>query len=353
MRIARSFVVAVVIALLCATVPAFGHEEHALHGLTVLDSVEPEIEGIDVRIVHLDAPALVVTNDTEDPITILGSKGEPFLEIGPDGVRANVESPDTYLSIAPRREIVPLDVKATDPPRWALFTEERSWTWFDPRLRFEQGRTSWEVLAEHGGRSITIEGSFESLQGHGHFVTEMESPDIEGLDLRLTQGPIPAVFVRNDTGEEMEIPGDADEPFLRIGPGGVMANLRSPTYYTSGANTIAQVPDTADAGASPKWKKVSSHPVWAWLERRAAVPAEMYQRDALGTERRTVLEWTADYRLGGEPLPIQGNVDWIPPAQSTDDGDGSVPWVLAAAVGVLGLLAAAALLRKRPPARSA
>ena len=336
-------------ALMTVAAPAVAHEEHALHGLTVIDNVDPAIEGIEVRIVHLDAPALVVTNDTDEVLTVLGAKGEPFLEIGPEGVRANVESPTTYLSVAPRRQIVPPDVNPSAPPRWAVFSEERTWTWFDPRLLFSPGTSSWEVPAMVGGRSMTVEGSFEPLQGHGHFITEMDSPDVEGLDLRLTQGPIPAVFARNESGEVLSVPGDADEPFLRIGPEGVLANLRSPTYYTSGGSSIAKVPETADAGAAPRWKKVSPHPVWAWLERRAALPAELYQRDALGTDRRTVLEWTTQYHLGGEPLPVTGHVEWVPPvAASGTDVTSDTPWGLVAAAAGAAIAAAALLFRRRP-----
>ena len=340
---------ALTIALLAAA-PVSAHEEHALHELTVIDSVSPNIEGIEVRVVHLDAPALVVRNDTDEVLTILGEKGEPFLQIGPTGVRANAESPTTYRSAAPNREVVPPDVKASARPSWVVFSEEASWTWFDPRLRFSKGKTSWEVPFMLGGQPIMATGGFETLQGHGHFITEMESPEIEGLDLRLTQGAIPAVFVRNDTGEVLTVPGDADEPFLQIGPDGVLANLRSPTYYTSGSTAILKVPPIADASAEPRWEKVSRIPVWAWLERRAAVPAELYQREQLGNERRTILEWTSEYTLGGEPLSVTGHVDWVPPSASGVDLEkkSDTPWLLIAAVAVTALAAAGALLVKRP-----
>lgn len=333
------------------SVPAVAHEEHALHALTVIDSVVPATEGVEVRVVHLDAPALVVRNHTDEVLTVVGQKGEPFLQIGPRGVRANAESPTTYVSTAPRREIVPPGVDASARPRWVVFSEGSSWTWFDPRLRYARERTSWEVPFTLSGRSITASGSFEPLEGHGHFVTEMTSPDVEGLELRLTQGPIPAVFVRNETDEVLSVAGDDGEPFLRIGPGGVSANVRSPTYYTSGATAILKVPGSADASARPRWRNVSPRPTWAWLERRAAVPAELYMRDRLGTERRSVLEWTTEYTLGREPLPVTGTVDWVPPRASERAQRGSdPPWFLIVLVALAGAVAAAALLFRRPRA---
>ena len=350
MRLGKATAAAAVLALALVT-PATAHEESALHALTVIDSVSPNVEGIEVRMVHLDAPALVVRNDTDEVLTVLGEKGEPFLQISRDGVRANSESPTTYVSSAPRREVVPPDVKASADPKWVVFSEDASWTWFDPRLRFSSKRTSWEVPLMLGGQPIMVSGGFETLQGHGHFVTEMTPPTVDGLTMRLTQGLIPAVYVRNDTGETLTVPGDAGEPFLRIGPKGVTANLRSPTYYTSGSTAILKVPAMADAAAPPRWEKVSPYPVWAWLERRAAVPAELYQRDQLGTEERAVLEWTSEYTLGGEPLPVTGHVNWIPPrAAAGGEHDSDTPWLLIAVVAGAGCLAALSLVVRRPRA---
>ena len=349
MRFRRLAAAAAGVTVLAVAVPSYAHEENALLALTVIQNVTPEGTGVEVRMVHLDSPALVITNETSEVVTVFGEKGEPFLQIGPDGVRANVESPTTYRSAAPRRDVSPTGIDPRAKPEWSRFSEEPSWTWFDPRLRFEPGKSSWQVPLTIGGQEGAIVGGYEPLQGHGHFITKLEPPDVEGLDLRLTQGLIPAVFVRNDTGEILEVTGDAGEPFLEIGPDGVRANLRSPTYYTSGATSILKVPSIANAVAEPRWSEVSSIPVWAWLERKAAVPSELYQRAKLGAERRTVLEWTSDYRLGGEPLAVQGRVEWVPPAGGvptpTDEG---IPWYLIAGVTVAGVAAAGALLFRRP-----
>jgi hypothetical protein len=347
-KLAAAAAALVVLALVPAS---HAHEESALYALTVLNRVTPAVVGVDIRIVHLDSPALVITNDSAEVLTVLGEENEPFLRISSRGVYANVESPTTYRSSVPRRTIAPADVDPRAKPEWSRFSEEPTWTWFDPRLRFEDGKESWKVLLKFEDRDVMIEGGYESLQGHGHFITSIETPDIEGLDLRLTQGAIPAMFVRNDTGETLEVNGDAGEPFLQVRSDGVRANLRSPTYYTSGSTAILKVPTTADAAAPPKWSEVSNVPVWAWLERKAAVPTELYQRAALGDERRTILEWTNEYVLGGEPLSIAGNVEWIPPGggvSSPAPDDDAPPWFLIAGVAIAGAAAAATLLRRRP-----
>ena len=347
MRLRPTAAVAAALAVLGFAGRAVAHEEHALHALTVIQSVSPDIDGIEVRVVHLDAPALVVRNDTSQLLTVLGAEGERFLEISPDGVRANAESPTTYLSSAPRAENVPPDLDPAGPPRWVTFSEEQAWTWFDPRLRPGEAE-EWEVRLLLDGQPIVVEGGFESLHGHGHFVSELEEPQIEGLDVRLTQGPIPAVFVRNDTDEVLSVSGDAGEPFLRIGPRGVFANLRSPTYYTSGATSILKVPRDADASAAPRWDRISTSPTWAWLERRGAVPAELYEREELGGTSHPVLEWSAPYRLGDRMIELKGRVVWVPPAQPATDPTSATDsrWTMPAAVAIVGL-ASAALVRRR------
>lgn len=345
----------VALALIGVGGAAAAHEEHALHALTVLHSVSPDLAGVEVRIVHLDAPALVVRNDSPRLLTVLGVEGERFLEISADGVRANAESPTTYLSAAPRAEKVPRGLDPVGRPRWVTFSEERAWTWFDPRLRAGSGK-SWEVRLLLDGQPIVIEGGFESLHGHGHFVSELAEPEVEGLELRLTQGSIPAVFARNDTGKVLRVSGEAGEPFLRIGPGGVFANLRSPTYYTSGSTSIRKVPPSADATAVPRWRRISPDPVWAWLERRGAVPAGLYEREQLGDRRHPVLEWSAPYRLGDDVIEVTGRVVWVPPAAPASDArphsDDGARWLLPATLATLGL-ATAALVRRRLGRRAA
>jgi hypothetical protein len=169
----------------------------------------------------------------------------------------------------------------------------------------------------------------------------------------LIQGPIPAVFVRNDTDETLRVAGREGEPFLRIGPGGVFANLMSPSYYAGGAQRIAPVPRWADPAAPPRWKRVSSQPVWGWLDQRAALPAEMQQRSVLGSERHTVSDWTIPMDLGERPLPLEGTVEWIPPVTpETEPGPQSIDVVRLALVGLVLAAAVAFVItsRRRPAA---
>jgi hypothetical protein len=317
----------------------------------VIDRVTPSIDGLEIRVVHMGMPALAVRNSLGRTVTVLGENGQPFLRIGPGGVFANISSPTTYRSIDPEDDLVPPGIR--NERGWAKFSDAPEWSWFDPRLASKPGTKAWSIAMRAGAEPIRVDGGFESLHGHGHFITDADLPEVSGLDVRLVQGPIPAVFVRNDTDETLRVTGREGEPFLRIGPHGVFANLMSPSYHAGGSQRIAPVPRWADPSAAPRWKRVSSQPVWGWLDQRAALPSEMQQRSRLGSERRTVARWTIAMELGDRPLPLEGTVEWIPPVES-DAGEPSRE-IEPVRIALVALVIAAAVAfvitgRRRPAA---
>lgn len=334
--------------------PSVAHEERSLQAFTVLHSVDPQVDGLEVRVVHLGAPAMAVANRTGTALTVLGAHGEPFLRIGPRGVHANVRSPTTYRSVDPQSDAVPGRADPKAPPRWARLSVDPSWTWFDPRLSFRTGRDDWNVPMHLSGRELDASGRFEPLDGHGHFLTEIDPPGVAGLEVRIAQGPIPAVVVHNSTAETLHVPGSGGEPFLRIGPRGVVANVRSPDYYTAAAQTIREVPSWADATAPPRWKRLSSQPLWAWLEYRGARSAAMEQRSFLGTEGGPILEWASPLRLGDRGLSLAGRLLWVPPssAHASISPPGHDPVLRGGALGLLAVVAAGLVFlvqRQRTP----
>ena len=343
---------AIAVLVACLAGPARAHEELALRSLTVLGSLPPGLDRVDVRIVHLGAPAFAIHNPTDVPLKVYDDRGRPFLEIGPRGVRADVSSKTFYASVVPGSHDH-LKPKEARGPRWVTFSSEPRWTWFDPRLESGDSQ-SWVVPVRYGEHPETISGGFEPLDHHGHFVSDLESPGLEGLDVRLVQGPVPVVYVRNDRSEVLEVLGSADEPFLRVGPKGVFANVMSPTYYSAGALTIKEIPRWADATARPRWRRLSEQPAWAWLEYRAAVSPEMQQRDVLGSSPHTIQRWSSPMTLGGEPLELQGRVRWVPPDTSVPmstaaDDDGLLRVTLFGGAAAI-LLAGAFVLLRRPRA---
>ena len=343
--------------LITGAVPASAHEEEAIHALAVLDEYEPAIDGVDFRVAHVTAPALVASNQTHDPLTIYGLDDEPFVRIESQGVYVNANSPLTYTSVDPARDLpLPDRVDPKARSEWVLVSNEASWSWFDPRLRAEPHHTNgtrWEVRATHGDTEIAARGHFEPFEGHGHFRTVSDGlrPDITGLEVRVLPGLIPVIFLRNSTNREVTVTGRDGEEFLRVGRRGVFANLRSPSYYLGGAQTILPLPAHADPGAAPRWKKVSDVPAWAWLEYRAALTARLEQRSVLGDERQTVLHWQTPMRWGDEPVAIAGHIDWIPPRATGAGATTARPWLFVA-VPVIAAALAAMVLRRWKPRRS-
>ena len=343
-----------VVALMACLAPAGAHEELALHSLTVIGSVPAALDGVEVRVVHLGAPALVVDNPTDTAIRVLDDMGRPFLEIGPRGVRGDVSSELFYETILPgtHDQLRPKDKEGII---WVTFSRAPRWTWFDPRLAPAEGRSEWEIPLTYGDVATPLSGGFEPLDHHGHFTSEIDLPSIDGLDLRLAQGPVPVLYARNDTNETLEVYGTDGEPFLQLGPRGAFANVMSPTYYSAGALTIKRVPRWADATAPPRWKRLSSQPVWAWLEYRAAVSSELQARDRLGSRRAVVHTWTSPMTVGGRELDVQGRVEWVPPRMDRHEETSSgalVPRIAMYSVAIVALGAGIVLLR-RPRANAA
>lgn len=335
--------------------PAAAHEETALHALSVIDEVRPQIPGVTFRVVQITQPTLVARNTTPEPLIILGSDDKPFLRIHRGRIESNARSMLTYISRDPSgsHSSPPQDIDVTGSPIWRLVEEGRTWSWFDPRIRFAGTvQRDWAIDARLGDRPIRITGGFENLEGHGHFDTRLDpvpSP-VGELEIRLVDGSVPALFVRNETGRTLTVIGRRGEPFLTIGPRGVFGNVRSPDYYLGGNQTIRPVPPSADPSLRPRWRKLSRLPIWSWLEFRARIPPASEQRSILGPERRTILSWTTPMIFGDDRIELSGHVDWIPPVSTAreDSGLESLWLAIGLALAIAGI---AYLLRGQLRAR--
>ncbi|MGH2754074.1 MAG: hypothetical protein ACRDLB_06530 [Actinomycetota bacterium] len=339
-RAAVSVATAGLTILAVATPFATAHEETALYALAVIDEVSPDVAGLEVRVAQLTAPVVIVANRTDDPLVIHGTSGEPFLRIAGGRVEANLRSPTAYRSADPTGERpLPAKLEPGEPPRWTLLARKSSWSWFDPRVAYRRGALNeWTIPGRLGDQSVTISGDFEAIRGHGHFRTELDAaPRMPGLDIRMFDGSVPGMFARNTTGRALAIPGRQGEPFLEIGPDGVFGNTRSPDLYLSGGLTVRKVPAIADPDAPPRWERLSSEPVWSWLEYRARLPASAGQRARLGTQPHTVLSWITPMTLGSDRLQVEGHVEWVPPHTEAAAAQGAAVqrWGLALLVALI------------------
>jgi hypothetical protein len=170
---------------------------------------------------------------------------------------------------------------------------------------------------------------------------------IRGID----QG-IPGLSVRTVAGEQLELTNRSTkevvvlgyrlEPYLRIGPGGVFENQRSPSTYTNRFRTApADIPSEFDATAIPEWRRVGDGPSVAWHDHRSHwtgpdPPAVKASPDA---PHVVVPDWQIPVEQDNLTMVIRGTITWVP-------GPSPWPWALAAVALFAAALAAAGGYRR-------
>ncbi|KQS66389.1 hypothetical protein ASG41_11435 [Modestobacter sp. Leaf380] len=142
------------------------------------------------------------------------------------------------------------------------------------------------------------------------------SPAVPGLTVRVLQFG-DEIEVVNTTDTELSVPGYSGEPYLRIGPDGVWRNSRSPaTTINLDRFARTELPEDADAQATPVWEQVSTQPQYVWHDHRThwmsegLLPPEVA---ADPTSEHTVFAWTVPMSLGGAPVDVEGVLTWSPP----------------------------------------
>ena len=120
--------------------------------------------------------------------------------------------------------------------------------------------------------------------------------------------------------------GYAGEPYLRVGPNGVFENTRSPATYLNRSTTITgSPPKSADAKATPVWRRVSTGTTARWHDHRAHFmggddPPEVVRHP---DQRRVVDNWVIPMRVGSTDVAARGQLIYVPPPSPW-------PWVVVA-----------------------
>lgn len=182
-------------------------------------------------------------------------------------------------------------------------------------------------------------------------VTDVVSQDgpvgeIEDLDWQVLASDA-LLKVSNPTDAEVVVYGYDDEPYLRIGPSGVLVNRNSPARYLN-EDRYAQtpVPEHADPAADPDWTRVAGDSSYAWHDHRihwmAVATPPRVQADPGQTVR--ILDWEVPFTWDGREAFVMGDLQWIPPPPWQ-------PWVLAALAGLTLPLVVALALGRGPGRR--
>ncbi|MDQ3475200.1 MAG: hypothetical protein M3492_02350 [Actinomycetota bacterium] len=139
-----------------------------------ITSISPALpEGISVQIIEF-GNRLRLSNGGDEVVSVPGYSSEPYLQIGPDGVQRNDNSPATYLNSS-RDGTTPLPERA-DPqadPFWVSLSSETVYEWHDhrshwmsallpPQVRADPDVShrviEWTVPLEIDGRAYSVAG---------------------------------------------------------------------------------------------------------------------------------------------------------------------------------------------------
>jgi hypothetical protein len=152
--IARLLAVAAgVLAALVVAAPAQAHSADAPAASdyrTVVTGISPPLPGLTVRTVEAGA-RLELVNHSGRTIEVLGYAGEPYLQVRPDGVDQNANSPTAYINetltggVAP-----PSSAGPAVAPTWQPLSGTPAVLWHDQRTHWVAARPPSDVLAEPG-----------------------------------------------------------------------------------------------------------------------------------------------------------------------------------------------------------
>ncbi|WP_319461670.1 hypothetical protein [Micromonospora sp. RTP1Z1] len=161
------------------------------------------------------------------------------------------------------------------------------------------------------------------------------APARSGLTVRVVEAGARLELI-NRTGRDVEVLGYSGEPYLRVGPGGVYENSRSPATYLN--QTIAgdtTLSPEADPAAAPVWSRIAKGQSTRWHDQRAlwldSSPPAQVSADPGRPQR--VRDWVVPLRDGDQTIEVRGTLDWVPPPDA-------YPWWVAATLAFLAIAAA-------------
>jgi hypothetical protein len=147
-------IAAAAVALLFATAaPAAAHAADAPDATnyrTTITGLTPALPGVEVRAIEAGA-RLELVNTSSRTVEVLGYSNEPYLDVRPDGVYENVNSPATYLNATLNGGVVPpATADPAAPPQWRKIADQPIARWHDKRARWTQLQPPPAVAANPG-----------------------------------------------------------------------------------------------------------------------------------------------------------------------------------------------------------
>jgi hypothetical protein len=298
--------------------PVLACEQHA-YVRVVLDPLPEALRGMRVEVHKTMGTQVVIANPTRRTVEVLDAGGAPFVRIGPAGVEGNIAARAWYETYSPGA-VAPASAGGGAQPHWKLAASEPSFGWFEPRLEAKQvplpmeiivrgestDLASWQVSLRVDGEATALTGVFRyDPPPKGTFIAWMTTPSQVAPDVqvRLLPGQVGGFLVQNSGDTALQVVGMDGEPFLRIGPQGVDANLRSRTWWTSARATGRRPAAVESRESLPDWQRVAAAPRFSWIDPRLQVRQ--------GNPPRGSFSWRIPMQIDGERLAVAGETAWV------------------------------------------
>jgi hypothetical protein len=176
-------------------------------------------------------------------------------------------------------------------------------------------------------------------------------PNVVGVSALVLDGD-DRLLLRNLSGRVIMIRGYEGEPYLRLTPTGVFANIRSPaTYLNRDRLPRRSPPKHANPAARPQWRRVSTGVTYQWHDHRIHwMRSELPPAVAAAPDRtHHVFDWRVPGTVNGRPFAVTGFLGYAPPVEEPvpESDDGDQPWIVPLAVAGGALAVGALFLRMR------
>lgn len=222
------------------------------------------------------APQLVVANNTAQVFEVLDAEGRTLVRIAPRAAQGWFD---------PRLSTAALNVPV------AYLAQSR-----------ELPLGEWRIPARLGDQELELRGVFVYApppQGVIKTLLLSSAQPFSGIEIAVTSGTLPAIFLKNTSKEEVEVLDAQSRAFLKITPQGVWADVSSAAWQASATRQVAP--------GSKGWIKLSSASSFVWLEPRAAYTAFIERDRASGR----LNQWSVPLRSAGKRLDLRGANNWV------------------------------------------
>jgi hypothetical protein len=152
-------------------------------------------------------------------------------------------------------------------------------------------------------------GAHEEVPGVTAVIDSITPALPDGVRVEARISVADQLLVSNSTSVDLIVVGEQGEPFLRIGPDGAFANLKSATWYRSNDPTgLVRPPDDVDPKAEPVWARASTEPAWGWFDHRLHRQRLTSAPAVVDKDTPVVLEeWSVPLRYGAAEHVVKGH----------------------------------------------